>query len=976
MRTHLHKESLARQQQEQQLKSLVGVAAASLANQQPNGAAGTSNQLDHHSIPHIALNYPQLNQKLMAHNQVAAAVAAQFSSSNPLYAANMSQRQKDCGLSPVSALINQQLAAAVKSGQFRATNQRGRRAANQQSQPSQHFEPTSLGAGQLQNEPASDLESVPIPPDDHNRSPRSLAHQFQASNDVTLNSARLHHHHQQPHQQPQQQYQSSGSVSPLDPHQQTLMMGALQGDQLGLESVKAVMLAAAAAAAAAAVQSQQQGLIGCSSQSQSGREPKSLIAQQDALNRCDSVSVSESEWLQTRGKRRKQVNPRSTRHQASQPSLSAGSHQDDQSEHGSDLEPEEEAERSQSEKRAARSGSDAESLDENDSLDLMSLSSDMRHPSCSSSDLLKGESRSKLSYANDSNNNNTDHNASSGTSRLKELGQSDPGARELAECSLGELEMEDDYDVEEDAEGENEDEEVETMTIDEESKADLLDQDADDDDDATTNDFSGSDNNNNNQNGLSKYTNDDSASMMNPFGSSGRPKRQTNDLNSSDLEQSARQNQHRRETRGSSLGAGSPLTTIDGEIIEDISQSYVKTANPHANRKGGKRNRHCYQCKLCTYSSVDRCTLVRHLRIHSGERPYICGLCRYAFTTKANCERHVRKRHKKQYNSLGGSGGVKGSNGGGRSLIITDHSNHQTIPNEVNPEAAETITQTLRRIQEKQQQDAIESATKRLDEDRLMSNSDEMQSRSMDEIHKTAISTTANYRISGKRKHRSAHSSLRDRSSIIPYPRRRIIDKDDTFGDNQSHSTVQLNPTGLSHKKLESMQQKTDTSRHNLFNSHLNLTSPMTPELMPSTNGLFVNLMAQLQQVTSSANQDFQQNVSSTSSTSTAINALRQPQPALSPDGTQSGPSLVSANLLANMLASSKASMDGGRQALAAERISSLLSPKNISEQIVRNLNQHNPFSAFIRRNPYDPFNPIDLAVQALDLSCKFQSSK
>lgn len=146
-----------------------------------------------------------------------------------------------------------------------------------------------------------------------------------------------------------------------------------------------------------------------------------------------------------------------------------------------------------------------------------------------------------------------------------------------------------------------------------------------------------------------------------------------------------------------------PLTSLDGEIIEDISQSYVKTANPNAARKGGKRNRHCYKCKLCTYSSVDRCTLVRHLRIHSGERPYICGICRYAFTTKANCERHVRKRHKKQYNSLGGAGGggVKGSNGGGRSLIITDHSNHQTIPMKVNPVAAQTISQTLQRIQDR-----------------------------------------------------------------------------------------------------------------------------------------------------------------------------------------------------------------------------------------------------------------------------------
>lgn len=54
-----------------------------------------------------------------------------------------------------------------------------------------------------------------------------------------------------------------------------------------------------------------------------------------------------------------------------------------------------------------------------------------------------------------------------------------------------------------------------------------------------------------------------------------------------------------------------------------------------------------YACNVCSYTSMDKSTLIRHLRTHNGERPFQCAICKYAFTTKANCERHVRKRHKK-----------------------------------------------------------------------------------------------------------------------------------------------------------------------------------------------------------------------------------------------------------------------------------------------------------------------------------------
>lgn len=47
-----------------------------------------------------------------------------------------------------------------------------------------------------------------------------------------------------------------------------------------------------------------------------------------------------------------------------------------------------------------------------------------------------------------------------------------------------------------------------------------------------------------------------------------------------------------------------------------------------------------FQCPHCTYASPDSFKLKRHLRIHTGERPYECDVCHARFTQSNSLKAH------------------------------------------------------------------------------------------------------------------------------------------------------------------------------------------------------------------------------------------------------------------------------------------------------------------------------------------------
>ena len=49
-----------------------------------------------------------------------------------------------------------------------------------------------------------------------------------------------------------------------------------------------------------------------------------------------------------------------------------------------------------------------------------------------------------------------------------------------------------------------------------------------------------------------------------------------------------------------------------------------------------------FKCHVCYKTCTSKADLVRHERIHSGERPFQCDICNKSFALKSNLDRHEK----------------------------------------------------------------------------------------------------------------------------------------------------------------------------------------------------------------------------------------------------------------------------------------------------------------------------------------------
>lgn len=85
----------------------------------------------------------------------------------------------------------------------------------------------------------------------------------------------------------------------------------------------------------------------------------------------------------------------------------------------------------------------------------------------------------------------------------------------------------------------------------------------------------------------------------------------------------------------SSLYSSAPITSVVSHSVEQIC-NLLKDQKP---KKLGK-----YVCEYCNRACAKPSVLLKHIRSHTGERPYPCETCGFSFKTKSNLYKH-KKSH-------------------------------------------------------------------------------------------------------------------------------------------------------------------------------------------------------------------------------------------------------------------------------------------------------------------------------------------
>ena len=52
-----------------------------------------------------------------------------------------------------------------------------------------------------------------------------------------------------------------------------------------------------------------------------------------------------------------------------------------------------------------------------------------------------------------------------------------------------------------------------------------------------------------------------------------------------------------------------------------------------------------FQCPYCLKIMERRTDVIKHIRIHTGEKPFVCPFCPHECTQKSNLNTHIRKYH-------------------------------------------------------------------------------------------------------------------------------------------------------------------------------------------------------------------------------------------------------------------------------------------------------------------------------------------
>lgn len=90
--------------------------------------------------------------------------------------------------------------------------------------------------------------------------------------------------------------------------------------------------------------------------------------------------------------------------------------------------------------------------------------------------------------------------------------------------------------------------------------------------------------------------------------------------------------------------------TEEQDKSEDHSSPCVSPLSQDTSSEEGKKSAYSsapqkQKCPFCHRKFPWSSSLVRHIRTHTGQKPYLCPVCHFPFTTKSNCDRHLQRKH-------------------------------------------------------------------------------------------------------------------------------------------------------------------------------------------------------------------------------------------------------------------------------------------------------------------------------------------